>query len=247
MDILIVEDNAEIAELIRSTLEREGFDCMVSTNGEGAIAVFEQQQPDAIVLDWMLPGLDGLEVCARIRRNPGTKDPYILMLTARGEELDRIIGLSTGADDYLVKPFSTQELVARIRALLRRSLRHGGAIGNAADDREAPPTYATAHFSLDVDRRVAHRHLEGESSDVLDLTALEFNLLATFLSYPGRVWSRSQLIDKLWGDDFFGDERVVDTHVARLRKKVEPQPSQPRFIKTAIGVGYKFEDDRADG
>jgi len=152
----------------------------------------------------MLPELDGLELCARIRQKPGTKDPYILMLTARGEEIDRIIGLSTGADDYMVKPFSPRELTARVRALLRRSLRH---------DSQPQQLHRSRHFIIDLDR------------------------------YPNRVWSRTQLIDNLWGNDFFGDERVVDTHIRRLRKKVEPDPANPIFIKTVVGVGYKFEDD----
>jgi two-component system OmpR family response regulator len=180
----------------------------------------------------MIPGLDGLEVCARIRQKPGAKDPFILMLTAKGEEIDRIIGLSTGADDYLVKPFSPRELVARVRALLRRTLRQGGQ----------GMVYQTPHFSVDVEQRVAHRRQEGGTAEPLDLTTLEFDLLSTFLSYPGRVWNRTQLIEKLWGSDFFGDERVVDTHVARLRKKIEPDPANPSFLKTVIGVGYKFED-----
>jgi two-component system alkaline phosphatase synthesis response regulator PhoP len=231
MDILIVEDEPEIASLIQHTLEAEGFDCRSCRDGITALQAFREQPPDLIVLDLMLPGLDGLEVCARIRQKPGTKDPYILMLTAKGEEIDRVIGLSTGADDYLVKPFSPRELVARVRALLRRSLRQGGQ----------SQVYRTEHFTVDVDQHTALRHLNNDS-ETLDLTTLEFNLLATFISYPGRVWSRSQLIDKLWGDDFFGDERVVDTHVARLRKKIEPDPSNPTFIKTVISVGYKFED-----
>jgi DNA-binding response OmpR family regulator len=180
----------------------------------------------------MIPGLDGLEVCARIRQKPGAKDPYIMMLTAKGEEIDRIIGLSTGADDYMVKPFSPKELVARARALLRRSMRQGGQT----------KVYQTTSFTVDVDQRSATRHITPEKPESLDLTTLEFDLLSTFLSYPGRVWNRSQLIDKLWGSDFFGDERVVDTHVARLRKKIEPDPSNPTFVKTVIGVGYKFED-----
>ena len=235
MNILIVEDEPEIAKLIQMTLEREGFSCHWCNNGLDALQEFAKQQPDVIVLDLMLPGLDGLEVCARIRQKPGVKDPYILMLTAKGEEIDRVIGLSTGADDYLVKPFSPTELVARVRALLRRSLRHGGQ----------SLVYQTQHFAVDVDRRTATRQLETDKSEVLDLTTLEFNLLATFISQPGRVWNRSQLIDKLWGDDFFGDERVVDTHVARLRKKIEPDPTNPTFVKTVIGVGYKFEDSTA--
>ncbi len=232
MDILIVEDEPEIAKLIQLTLEREGFSCNWCADGVGALQAFAKQQPDVIILDLMIPGLDGLEVCARIRQKPGVKDPYILMLTAKGEEIDRVIGLSTGADDYMVKPFSPTELVARVRALLRRSLRHGGQ----------HLVYHTQHFVVDVDQRTATRHLGSGNPEMLDLTTLEFNLLATFISQPGRVWNRTQLIDKLWGDDFFGDERVVDTHVARLRKKIEPDPANPTFVKTVIGVGYKFED-----
>jgi two-component system, OmpR family, alkaline phosphatase synthesis response regulator PhoP len=233
MQILIVEDEAEIAELIQLYLEKEGFTCRSCRDGLTALQAYQEQQPDLIILDLMIPGLDGLEVCARIRQQPGVKDPYIMMLTAKGEEIDRIIGLSTGADDYMVKPFSPKELVARVRALLRRSLRQTNA---------PTQTYQTPSFTIDLDQRTALRHITGQPKESLDLTTLEFELLSTFLSYPGRVWNRSQLIDKLWGSDFFGDERVVDTHIARLRKKVEPDPSNPTFVKTVIGAGYKFED-----
>lgn len=232
MEILIVEDEAEIAQLLELYLTKEGFHCRTCRDGLTALQVFQEQKPDLIVLDLMIPKLDGLEVCARIRQKPGAKDPYILMLTAKGEEIDRIIGLSTGADDYLVKPFSPQELVARVRALLRRTLRQGGQ----------SQLYRTQHFTIDLDQRSALRHLQADQTEVLDLTTLEFDLLSTFMSYPGRVWNRAQLIDKLWGSNFFGDERVVDTHVARLRKKIEPDPASPIFVKTVIGVGYKFED-----
>jgi two-component system OmpR family response regulator len=232
MDILIIEDEPEIARLLQLTLEAEGFSCHNCRDGVSALRVFQEQQPDLIILDLMIPGLDGLEVCARIRQQPGAKDPYILMLTARGEEIDRVIGLSTGADDYLVKPFSPRELVARVRALLRRSLRQGGQ----------HQIYRTKHFIVDVEQRSISRQLSPNHSEILELTTLEFNLLTTFVSNPGRVWNRTQLIDKLWGSDFFGDERVVDTHVARLRKKIEPDPANPTFIKTVVGVGYKFED-----
>ena len=235
MDILIVEDEPEIARIIQLALEKEGFSCRVSRDGLSALQAFQEQQPDLIILDLMLPGLDGLEVCARIRQKPGSKDPYILMLTARGEEIDRVIGLSTGADDYLVKPFSPRELVARVRALLRRSLRQAGQ----------HQIYRTQHFTVNVDQHTACRQISPNQTESLELTTLEFNLLTTFISYPGRVWNRNQLIDKLWGDDFFGDERVVDTHVARLRKKIEPDPANPTFIKTVVGVGYKFEDSAA--
>lgn len=235
MLILIVEDEVEITRLIRLYLEKEGFTCEVCEDGETALRYQQTLQPDLIILDVMLPKLDGLEVCNRIRQAPGAKDPYILMVTARGEEIDRIIGLSTGADDYLVKPFSPRELVARVRALLRRSLRHS--------QEPASQTYQTAHFLVNLDQRTAHRLEAQGETELLDLTPLEFDLLTTFMSYPGRVWSRHHLIEKLWGDDFFGDERVVDTHIARLRKKIEPDSSQPTHVKTVTGVGYRFEDE----
>ncbi len=234
MKILIVEDEMEIAKITQTTLERESFDCLVAYDGLTALDLFQNQEPDLIILDLMLPKLDGLEVCTRIRQKTTTKDPYILMLTAKGEEIDRVIGLSTGADDYLVKPFSPIELLARVRALLRRSLRHGGTQNNV---------YETSHFMVDLDKHSAIKKADNNTEEILELTTLEFNLLSTFMSYPGRVWSRTQLIDKLWGNDFFGDERVVDTHVRRLRKKIEPKTANPTFIKTVVGVGYKFEDE----
>jgi two-component system OmpR family response regulator len=233
MNILIVEDEVEIAQLIQLYLEREGFTCHICRDGLSALSKFQEIQPDLIILDLMLPGLDGLEVCARIRQQQTGKDPFILILTAKGEEIDRIVGLSTGADDYVVKPFSPRELVARVRALLRRHLRQGGQ----------PQLQQTPHFMVDLEQRLASRLEPSGAMEPLQLTHLEFELLTTFMSQPGRVWSRTQLIDKLWGSDFFGDERVVDTHVARLRKKVEPDPTNPCFIKTVIGVGYRFEDE----
>ncbi|BAZ66401.1 two component transcriptional regulator, winged helix family protein [Fischerella sp. NIES-4106] len=232
MDILIVEDEPEIAQLIQHSLEKEGFVCRTCRDGNTALRMFQEQTPDLMILDLMIPGLDGLEVCARIRQKPGLKDPYILMLTAKGEEIDRVIGLSTGADDYMVKPFSPRELVARVRALLRRSLRGVGQ----------NQIYRTQHFTVDVEQRTISRQIDSQPLEILELTTLEFNLLSTFVSSPGRVWNRTQLIDKLWGDNFYGDERVVDTHVARLRKKIEPDPANPTFVKTVVGVGYKFED-----
>ncbi|MBD2463898.1 response regulator transcription factor [Oscillatoria sp. FACHB-1407] len=237
MDILIVEDEIEISQLIQLYLEKEGFACRTCRDGLTALQIVQEQQPDLIILDLMIPGMDGLEVCARIRQKSDIKDPYILMLTAKSEEIDRIIGLSTGADDYMVKPFSPRELVARVRALFRRTLRQGGQGRN----------YQTQHFWVDVDQRLAQRQISPEESHPLDLTTLEFDLLTTFISQPGRVWNRAQLIEKLWGGDFYGDERVVDTHVARLRKKIEPDPANPTFVKTVIGVGYKFEDMPLEG
>ncbi len=231
MKILIVEDDFEIRRLIQQTLEEDNFECQTVENGLVALDLVQRTQPDLIILDRMLPGLDGLEVCSRIRQNKSIKDPYIIMLTAKGEEIDRIVGLSTGVDDYMVKPFSPRELAARVRAVLRRSLRHT----------EPVQVYKTQHFEIDLNCRTATRQ-NGGASEPLELTTIEFKLLATFLSYPNRVWSRAQLIEKLWGDDFFGDDRVVDSHVARLRKKVEFDTSKPIFVKTVSGVGYKFED-----
>ena len=232
MEILIVEDEREIAEIIQECLEAEGFVCRVCYDGHSALRLFTERQPDLIILDIRLPGMDGLEVCTQIRQKPVAQDPYILMLTSRGEEIDRIIGLSTGADDYYVKPFSPRELVARVRALLRRRLRES----------DSSQLIRTKSFTIDLEQHCINCHLDSQSAKQLDLSSSEFKLMALFIKHPGRVWSRGQLIEKLWGDNFFGEERVIDTHIARLRKKVEPHPSKPRFIHTVMGVGYKFED-----
>ncbi len=233
MEILIVEDEREIAEIIRESLEAEGFTCRVCHDGHSALQLYNEYQPDLIILDIRLPGMDGLEVCTQIRQKPVAKDPYILMLTSRGEEIDRIIGLSTGADDYYTKPFSPRELVARVRALLRRRLR---------DSNDYSKLIRTKSFTIDLEQHCINRHVDEESAKKLDLSSSEFKLMALFVKHPARVWERGQLIEKLWGDDFFGEERVIDTHIARLRKKVEPEAGKPRFIQTVVGVGYKFED-----
>ena len=236
MKILIVEDDREIAEIIQECLSAEGFSCRVCHDGYAALKLSSEQQPDLIILDLRLPGIDGLEVCTRIRQQLTVKEPYILMLTSRGEEIDRIIGLSTGADDYYIKPFSPRELVARVRALLRRRLRE-----DKNHPRDRSQSIRTKSFTIDLEQHCISRHVDSESSQ-LDLSSSEFKLMTSFVRQPGRVWSRGQLIEKLWGEDFFGEERVIDTHIARLRKKVEINPSKPQFIKTVVGVGYKFED-----
>ena len=232
MKILIVEDEIKIAQLIQQILEPEGFTCHYVLDGLSALEAVKQIKPDLIILDLMLPGMDGLEVCTRIRQHDSNGDPYILMLTSKGEEMDCVIGLSTGADDYMVKPFGSRELVARVRAVLRRKLRNA----------EASQIYQTRHFTLDLTSHEAKQKLDDDFI-ALNLTTTEFNLLATFLSYPNRVWSRTQLIDKLWGNDFYGEERIIDTQIARLRKKIELDSSKPVFIKTVMGIGYKFEDN----
>lgn len=232
MKILIVEDIFDISRLIQFTLENEGFSCQSCSDGFQALQLIKEQQPDLIILDLMIPGLDGLELCARLRQQNIAKDPYILIVTAKNEEVDRVIGLSTGADDYLAKPFSCRELVARVRALLRRSLRKG----------EQHKIYRTQHFIINLEQHYAERQLIPNNSEILDLTNSEFNLLSIFVRHPNRVWNRPHLIEKIWSNEFYSDERVVNTLIARLRKKVEPNLKNPTFIKTVTGVGYKFED-----
>jgi DNA-binding response OmpR family regulator len=234
MDVLVVEDDKEICEALQIVLAPEGFNVRFAYNGLSALAAFEQQCPDVILLDWMLPGLDGIEVCNRIRATPQGSAPYILMLTARDQDIDKVIGLSTGADDYIVKPFSPIELIARIRAVVRRSQRQGSV---------APANILKSeHFTVDLDSHTAQ-----QDGQALNLTTLEFSLLSTFMTQLNRVWTREQLIGRLWGDDFFGDERAVDNHIARLRKKIEENPAQPQYLVTVVGVGYKFVDTKAHG
>ena len=224
---LIVEDEKNLVGLLRKYLEREGFEVDEALDGRAALEVARRSEPDVVVLDWMLPGLDGMEVLRELRR---FSDAYVIMLTAREGEVDRIVGLSTGADDYLVKPFSPGELVARIRAMLRRP--RGGAATDS--DREDP---ALSFGDLTIDQARREVRLEGEE---VPLTAMEFDLLAALASRPGLVFSRRQLLARVWGDDYFGSDHVVDVHVANLRKKVEEDPSNPRYVQTIRGVGYRF-------
>jgi DNA-binding response OmpR family regulator len=222
--VLVVEDERNLVKLLRGYLEREGFEVHEALDGNAALEVARSVDPELVILDWMLPGLDGMEVLRELRR---FSEAYVIMLTARTEEVDRIVGLSAGADDYLVKPFSPGELVARVRAMLRRP--RGGTSEQAA---------ASLRFGdLTVDpgqRRVWLGDRE------LYLTALEFDLLAVISSRPGFVFSRSQLLERVWGEDYFGDDHVVDVHVANLRKKLEEDSSNPRYVQTVRGVGYRF-------
>jgi DNA-binding response OmpR family regulator len=219
---LIVEDEKNLVGLLRKYLEREGFEVDEALDGPAALEVARRSEPDVVVLDWMLPGLDGMGVLRELRR---FSDAYVIMLTAREGEVDRIVGLSTGADDYLVKPFSPGELVARIRAMLRRP--RGGA--------STDPAMTFGDLSVDPARREVRLGRED-----VRLTAMEFDLLATLASRPGLVFSRRQLLARVWGDDYFGSDHVVDVHVANLRKKIEEDPSNPRYVQTVRGVGYRF-------
>jgi len=223
--ILVVDDEAPIVELVRGYLEREGMEVIAAGDGQAGLELIRTHSPDVVVLDVMLPGIDGFEVLRRART---FSDAYVIMLTARAEEIDRIVGLSVGADDYLVKPFSPRELVARIRALLRRP--------RAAAGSEDEP-WRSKDLSVDPRRRTVTLH----DIPVL-LTAIEFDLLATLIREPGVVLSRQRLLDRVWGMDFVGDEHVVDVHLANLRRKLGDDPTRPTFIETVRGVGYRFRD-----
>jgi len=238
--ILVVDDEPPIVELITGYLERE--DWVVESAGDGitALEVAARFDPDVIVLDVMLPGLDGIEVCRRLRT---FSDAYVLMLTARGEEIDRIMGLTVGADDYLVKPFSPREVVARIKALLRRP-RSGKAVPASGTGAEAPGTGAsgasgTTPAGLEIDEG---RRLVRVDGTAVDLTALEFNLLALLAREPGIVVPRQALLDTLWGPEFVGDDHLVDVHIANLRRKLGDEPASPRFVETVRGVGYRVRE-----
>jgi DNA-binding response OmpR family regulator len=222
--ILVVDDEARIVKLVRDYLERAGFDVLGAFDGEMALMLARREQPDLIILDLMLPGVDGLDVCRRLRRESGVP---IIMLTARVEEADRIVGLELGADDYVSKPFSPGELVARVRATLRRA---SGEVG--------PPTVLRAS-DVELDTASLTASIAG---DPVDLTPTEFQLLATLVRQPGRIFSREQLLEAVHGVAFEGYDRSVDSHIKNLRRKIEPDPRKPRYIQTIYGVGYRFGD-----
>jgi DNA-binding response OmpR family regulator len=223
--LLVVDDEAPIIELLRGYLVREGWDVLAASDGPTAVEMARERAPDVVVLDVMLPGLDGFEVLRQIRT---FSDAYVIMLTARAEEIDRIVGLSAGADDYLVKPFSPRELVARVRALLRRPrpAQVAGAERTEMGD-----------LVIDVPRRsVTVRGMP------VTLTTIEFDLLTTLVREPGVVLSRQRLLDRVWGMDYVGDEHVVDVHLANLRRKLGDDAAHPRYIETVRGVGFRFKE-----
>jgi DNA-binding response OmpR family regulator len=224
--ILVVEDEMKIARLVRDYLEHAGFEVVVVGDGEAAIASARGRTPDLIVLDLGLPGIDGLDVARELRSR--SRVP-IVMLTARGDETDRIVGLELGADDYVIKPFSPRELVARVRAVLRRS-------GGPSEPGDAPVRVG----DIEIDPSRMRATVAGR---VVDLTATELQLLATLAREPGRVFTRGQLLDAIHGVAFESYERAIDAHVKNIRKKIEPEPSRPRYLLTVHGVGYRFADD----
>jgi len=229
--ILVVDDETTIREVVRRYLEREGFAVIEAENGNQALQHLREQAPNLIILDVMLPGLDGLSITRRLREGESllavNEDVPIIMLTARKEELDRITGLQVGADDYVTKPFSPQELVARVQAVLRRSGNH------KASASDTPLLFA----ALRLDPRTRSTTLHGAE---IELTAKEFDLLWFLAKNPRQVFTRTQLLDQIWGYDFFGDPSTVTVHVRRLREKIETDPSNPSYIQTVWGVGYRF-------
>jgi two-component system alkaline phosphatase synthesis response regulator PhoP len=223
--ILVVDDEPKIVKQARDYLEKEGFRVVVATDGQEALAVARHEQPDLIVLDLNLPEMDGLEVCREMRR---WSDVPIIMLTARTEETDRLIGLELGADDYITKPFSPRELVARVRAVLRRV--RGGV--------HQPGMVRAGDLEIDL-----RGHSVTRSGEPLRLTRTEFDLLALLAQHPGQVFSREQMLDRLHGIAYEGYDRSIDAHIKNLRRKLEPDPTDPRYVLTVYGVGYKFSDE----
>lgn len=222
--VLVVDDEATIRDIVRRYLTADGFDVVEAVDGEDALRQCEERAPDLVVLDVMMPGTNGLEVLRRLR---ATSEVYVILLTAKAEEVDKLVGLSVGADDYLTKPFSPRELVARVRAVLRRQRSTDASRGDEA----------MSFRGLVIDRARREVHRDGVP---VELTALEFDLLAALAASPGRVYTRRQLLEHVWGWDFVGDERVVDVHVRNLRRALGDDASAPSVVATVRGVGYKF-------
>jgi len=223
--ILIIEDEPKVARLARDYLEKNNYRVLIANDGKGGLATARGEKPDLLVLDLMLPGMDGLDVCRALRRE---SDIPIIMLTARAEETDRLIGLEIGADDYITKPFSPRELVARVRALLRRAK---GRVYQSGIIRVGEMEINTDNHSV---------VLAGES---IHLTRIEFNLLETMTRHPGQIFSRAQLLENLHGVAYIGYDRSIDAHVKNLRRKIEEDPANPKYILTVYAVGYKFSDE----
>lgn len=225
--ILIVDDEAAIRELLKFNLQKEGYHVLEAETGPDGLVIAKTEKPDLVILDLMLPGLDGLEICRNLKSQQNTAGIPIIMLTAKNEEIDKIIGLELGADDYLTKPFSPRELVARIKAVLRRS------------NKEALPAgeLIVGKLRLNFSRYEAFL-----SKNKLELTPKEYELLKLFITNLGRVYSREQLLEKVWGYEYFGDTRTVDVHVRHLRAKLAAEPEVAEAIETVRGVGYRFRD-----
>ncbi len=223
--VLVIDDEESIIDLIKLGLKYEGFKVIAANEGEEGIAAAQRTNPIFIILDWMLPDMDGLEVCRRLRSNPTTRDIPILLLTAKDEVGNRVEGLNTGADDYLTKPFSFEELVARIRAILRR-LHHGATSENSQ-----------VLTVGDIELNMA-THEVTRAGRQIDLTVTEYNLLHLFMSHVGKALDRQTILNQVWGYDFLGETNIIEVYVRYLREKIEDSPSSPRYIQTIRGVGY---------
>jgi DNA-binding response OmpR family regulator len=228
MRALVVDDETALADVVASYLRREQFEVRVAADGPSALAAAREIDPDVVVLDIGLPGLDGIEVCRQLRM---FSDAYVVMLTARDTEVDTIVGLSVGADDYVTKPFSPREVVARIRAMLRRPRRHAEV---PASTRTTPPR-VFGELQIDIDSR--QTDLDGTP---IMLTRTEFDVLAALSSRPRQVWTRRQLLEAVWGESWFGNDNVVDVHVGHLRRKLGDNSAEPRYVATVRGVGYRM-------
>ena len=228
--ILLVEDEASIRKFIEINLKREGFVVHNAGSGEEALELAKDKKPDVIVLDVMLPGIDGFETCRRLREKYSAM--AIIMLTARGLDMDKIMGLELGADDYLIKPFNPLELIARIRAVLRRTKI------KAASEKDY---LECGHISIDLTSKRAFK-----SKEELNLTPKEFNILRIFLENQNTAFSRDELLNAVWGEDFVGDPKTVDVHVRRLREKIEDNPAEPQWIETVWGVGYRWKEGKSN-
>ena len=226
--VLVVEDEENLLEALRYNLEREGYAVRTAIDGEQALLAARENRPEMVILDVMLPKLDGFEVCRILRRE---SDVPILMLTARGEEIDRVVGLELGADDYVTKPFSIRELMARVRNMLRRSTRSAAAVDSAGVD-------VLRSGDLEID---STSHIVRRGGERLELKPREFDLLALLAKNRARAFTREQILERLWGHDYYGDSRTVDVHIRWLREKIEPEPSKPVRIVTIRGVGYRFD------
>jgi DNA-binding response OmpR family regulator len=223
--VLVVDDNEKIVEVLAAYLEASGYDVVTAHAGEAAIEAVRARRPDIALLDIMLPGIDGIELTRRFQRD---YDLPVILVTAKTEEIDRLIGLEVGADDYVSKPFSPREVVARVKAVLRRVDR--------ASESAAGGTLVVGDLAIDTDRREVT-----VAGTKVDLTRTEFEILATMAAHPGRVYSRLQLLEAVSGDAFEGYERTIDAHVKNIRKKIGDDPKEPRYIRTVFGVGYKVE------
>ena len=232
--ILVVDDEEDIVELVSYNLKKEGFAVDAAYDGETALKMVRSGPYDLIILDLMLPGVQGLELCRMIRNDPSIADTPIVMLTAKGEEVDKVLGLEIGADDYMIKPFSPRELVARIKAILRRSEHQKTA--PADEDKRTGHLLTIRDIIIDKEKYIV---IVGKKQ--LKLSATEFKLLLYLCERPNKIYNREHLLDAVWGDDVFVEPRTVDVHIRRLRTKIEDDPNNPKYIKTMRGIGYFFE------